>query len=143
MVRPSPVRKSFIVVSALIAGPDFRCASPISYWLCRFSQNWALVPKKCPSRKAVSPVIDRRPFNICVTRLVGTPSCRESSLRSCPSLSVLPLDARPGVSLSSFPLSVVIHNFHVRRAVGVYRPIKTNPPLIVNPDAILPLPISP
>ena len=57
------------------------------------SQNCALVPKKCPRRKAVSPVIGRVPFKICVTRLVGTPSCVQVRLRSYEAHAIL----RPGV----------------------------------------------
>ena len=41
----------------------------------------------------MSPVIERVPFKICVTRLVGTPSCVQVRLRSYEAHAIL----RPGV----------------------------------------------
>jgi len=55
MASPYAACKSLIVGSARIVLPDFFSASRISYRLCRFSQNSALIPKKCASRSAVSP----------------------------------------------------------------------------------------
>src|SRR5262245_40377414 len=63
----------------LIDLPLFCSARRNSYRFCRPSQNSALVPKKCASRSAVSPVIARCLFRIEVTRFVGTPSRRASS----------------------------------------------------------------
>jgi len=64
---------------ALIISPDFCSARRNSYSFCRFSQNSGLVLKKCPRRKAVSPVTFRWPFRISVMRLVGTLSLRANS----------------------------------------------------------------
>jgi hypothetical protein len=67
----------FSVGSVLMDLPAFCSARRRSYRLCGLSQNRALDPKKWARRSAVSPVMLRVPFRICVTRLVGTRSLRQ------------------------------------------------------------------
>src|SRR5690348_6086696 len=40
------------------------------------------------------------------------------------------------------PLLVIVHDLHVARALCTLRPLKADPPLIVNADAVLALPVS-
>jgi hypothetical protein len=68
--------------------PSPRSTTPMSYWLCRSSQNCALWPKYRPSRTAVSTVIARRPFKMSVTRPDGTPMSRDRGTTSAYPLSV-------------------------------------------------------
>ncbi len=53
-----------------------RRARSRSWAICRLSQNSAEVPKRSPSRMAVSADIARSPATMSVTRLDGTPGAR-------------------------------------------------------------------
>src|ERR1019366_7484053 len=114
--------------------------------LCRLSQNSALVPKKWASRKAVSPVMARCPFRMPVMRLGGTSSLRASSVALMPSSRSSSARCSPGciavTAIASSQYLVIIYNLYVRRSRSSVQPLKTDPPLLVDADAVLSLPIA-
>jgi hypothetical protein len=57
---------------SLIVFLDLLSAKRKSLSFCKFIQNSGLVPKKCPKRKALSPVMERRPFRISLCKLTGS-----------------------------------------------------------------------
>src|SRR5215471_973987 len=120
-----------------ISSPHFFSMAAMLHWLCRSSQNRALLPKYRPSRTAVSAVIARRPLRMSVMRPDGTPRSSESrfvlSLRACNSRR----SKRPGCTggTSSF---VIVDDFDV---IGIaLSEFKANAPGTV--DGHCPLPFS-
>ena len=125
--------------SLAIAAPLFCSAHRSSKIFCKLSQNSAEVPKKRPNRSAVSPVIARWPFNICVMRLTGTSIRRASSAALMPSASRSSRNVSPGwigSRMAKF-LSVVINNLYFGRARTSIGPLETNSPLVVDANAPL------
>src|SRR4051812_17649800 len=101
----------------LMSAPFSRSITAISYWLCRSSQNCALLPKYRPSRSAVSAVIERRPLRMSVMRPDGTP--RSNARRFALRLRVASsrLKRRPGWATGGMALSfMIIHDLDI---VGV------------------------
>jgi len=113
-----------------------------SNWHCRFSQKSGVVLKYIANRAAVSRVITRRPRTISFTRPGGTDNARASAF--CVSLIGLRNSSNktsPGVMRDKFCFigtfqSVIVDNFYVERIAR--NPDKTDPPLIVYTDAVLP-----
>src|SRR5215470_17989558 len=113
--------------------------------LWRLSQNSALVPKKWARRKAVSPVMARRPLIISVMRLVGTLSWRARAAALILSAFSSSAKCSPGwiaINVIGYSPLVIINDLDVGRARRLLRPLKANPPLIVDADAVLTFAIS-
>ncbi len=73
---------------------------------CRLSQNSGLVLNQCARRSAVSPVIERLPWMICVIRLGGTLELARqfgrgnADLRELVGKDFAGMDGRPSHALS-------------------------------------------
>src|SRR5258708_2498923 len=103
-----------------------------------FIQYSGVVPKYRPRRKAVSPVIDRVPLTIALTRFAGTWMAWASWFMETPKSESVSFRISPGCTGGSFlgmVFSMIIDNLNV---VGVSLfPSKADPVLIVDPDAVL------
>ena len=113
---------------------------------CRFSHSCGVVPKYRASRRAVSAVTPRWPCRSSVIRFTGTPSARASALGRQPErVQFLAQDfSRMHRSHPIFrvhdPLpSVIVYDLYV--VWPVCFPPKTEPPLRVNPDAVVASPV--
>jgi len=110
-----------------------------------FIQNSAVVLKNAASRTAVSPVMPRCLLIIAVIRFAGTPIDLASILaliggtdgfmKSSDRISPGWMCRMPFLIIAWFP-SVIIGDLNIMRPVR--HPHKTNPPLIIDPDAVLP-----
>src|SRR5712664_159634 len=83
--------------------------------------------------------MERVPFRICVTRLVGTFILRASSAALRSSASSSSARCSPGwiAAIAITILLVIIGNFHVGRPGWPVEPFKAQAPLIVNANAVL------
>src|SRR5215813_5048895 len=83
--------------------------------------------------------MERVPFRICVTRLVGTSIFRANSAALMSSASNSSAKCSPGwIAASAISmLLVIVHNLHIRWTGCPVRPLETNSPLIVDADTVL------
>ena len=114
---------------------------------CRFSQNSAVVPKHRDRPRAVSAETPLCPLSMVVIRLAGTPSARANAFAERSRSSISSRRISPGctggilfVTVMSTSSVVVLDCYVVW---PVIRPTKTDPPLPIDPDAVLACPIPP
>jgi len=112
-----------------------------------FIQNSGDVPKYRASRKAVSAEMPRRWLRIAVIRLGGTDSASARARADMANSFISSLRSSPGwigrilfVLMVPYSRSMIIDNLHIARSVLV--PLKADPPLGVDADAVLSLAVA-
>src|SRR5436190_6326897 len=125
----------------LMSAPFSRSITAISYWLCRSSQNCALLPKYRPSRTAVSAVMERRPLSMSVMRPDGTPRSSASRLALSLREPSSRFKSRPGCTAGAIFLPlVIVDDFHIECIA--FAEFKANTPTAIYPHGPLLFPFT-